>query len=337
MKILKKIISWLANPKIWILIPLLIIAIAALILGTVLLIPGGISGYEIAGYILLGICGICTAYFIYGIVRIKDDIKAKILKYAEKHKFLDKLIHDYGFRTITFSIGSFIINLAFAVYNGAIALGLVLSPEYGSSMSIWFWALTAYYLILIILRGSILLYHQKRRKADPQGQPETITCVRDTKVYGICGILLLLLPLCLSFAVLQMVSEDAAFVHSGITIYVYAIYAFYKIIASICNFVKAGKRDEMTVRASRNINLADALVSILALQTAMFREFNADNPEALNPALMNAVTGAVVCALTVAIGVYMLVIATLRIKKLKQEEGLTHNEQSEDNGTQNHL
>lgn len=127
-----------------------------------------------------------------------------------------------------------------------------------------------------------------------------------------------MLPICLSFAIAQMVSEDAAFVHSGLMIYVYAVYAFYKIIASICNYVKAVKTDKMTVVATRNINLADALVSILALQTAMFREFN-NGEYPLNAPLMNAVTGAVICALTIAMAIYMIVNMLKKLKKVKLE------------------
>ncbi|MDE6585144.1 MAG: hypothetical protein K2K80_00485 [Clostridia bacterium] len=315
---MKKLLDFLKNPPVAFLIFIAVIALAAIVTGTLFLVPGGITGNVYLGFALLGIGGVAAAYFIYGVFRIKNEVKAKILKWAENHKFWNKLFHSYGFRTITFSIGSFAITTAFAVYNGAIALGMVFSPNVASTTAIWFGALAAYYLVLIILRGSILLYHTKRRKAVQSGQPETQTNMRDIKVYGKCGILLLLLPICLSFAVLQMVSEDVAFEHSGIMIYVYAIYAFYKIITSSINFIKAHKTDEMTVRASRNINLADALVSILALQTAMFREFNYGDTS-LNSALMNAVTGAVVCALTVAIGIFMIVMANVKIKKLKNE------------------
>ncbi len=136
------------------------------------------------------------------------------------------------------------------------------------------------------------------------------------RIYRICGIVLLLLPIALSFAILQMVRANDSFVHTGITIYAYAIYAFYKIIVSIYNFVKTRQSSEMTVRAAKNINLADAMVSILALQTAMFREFDTAG-DFVNIARMNAVTGAIVCGLTAAIGIYMIVIAVKKIRKHK--------------------
>lgn len=315
---MKKVFDFLKNPHILFLIFIVIVAITTLIVGTLLLVPGGISGYMVLGYVMLGIFGLSLGYLIYIFFHYKDQVKDKILKWAENHKFWNNLFHNYGFRTIIFSISSFAINIAFACYNGAIALGIVFSPDVNSTIAIWFAALTAYYLVLIILRGNILIYHRNRKKAISNGQTEIETNIRDTKIYGMCGILLLLLPICLSFAIAQMVAEDAAFVHSGIMIYVYAVYAFYKIIASICNYIKAVKTDEMTVVASRNINLADALVSILALQTAMFREFN-NGEESLNAPVMNAVTGAVICALTVAMAIYMIVNMSKKLKKTKSE------------------
>jgi hypothetical protein len=69
------------------------------------------------------------------------------------------------------------------------------------------------------------------------------------------------------------------------------------------------------VRAIRHINLADALVSILALQTAMFKEFAIGQ----NVGVYNAVTGGVVCALTLALGTFMIVTAEKRSRILKKE------------------
>ncbi|MDE7401730.1 MAG: hypothetical protein K2N17_06735 [Clostridia bacterium] len=115
-----------------------------------------------------------------------------------------------------------------------------------------------------------------------------------------------------------MVRAGDSFEHKGITIYVYAVYAFFKIITAIYSFIKERRNRSMVIMATKNVKLADAFVSILALQTAMFREFGGIGD--ISTVMMNAITGAIVCALTVAIGVYMIVIATLRITKLKSSE-----------------
>ncbi len=56
----------------------------------------------------------------------------------------------------------------------------------------------------------------------------------------------------------------------------------------------------------RNIGFADALVSILSLQTAMFASFGGDN-EFIRP--MNAATGTVVCLMILIMGIRMIRMA----------------------------
>ena len=309
MKTLKRILTWFANPKWYFLLPVMLIAIGATVGGTLILTQDGLSDYTIWGYVLLGVMATTFSYSIYGIVRIYPATKEHILKWAEKHPRINRMFNEYGFTTLVATTSSILVTLAFAVYNGSIAIVI---------RSIWFGALAAYYIVLIMLRSSILIYYGIRKRAVGNGQSETQTLICDGKLYRTCGILLFLLPLCLSFAILQMVRAGDSFEHKGITIYVYAIYAFFKIITAIYSFIKERRNNSMIIMATKNIKLADAMVSILALQTAMFREFGGIGD--ISTVIMNAITGAVVCALTVALGVSMIVRANLRIKKLKQEQ-----------------
>ncbi len=308
MKFFKKILNGLANPKWYFLLPVMLIAIGAMVGGTLILTQAELSGYTILGYVLIGIMGITLCYSVFGVVRIYPNAKESILKWAEKHPRINKVFNEYGFTTLIATAGSIIVTLAFAVYNGSIAIVI---------RSVWFGALAAYYVVLIILRSIILIYYGIRKRAVDKGQPETQTLLRDGKLYRACGILLFLLPICLAFAILQMVRAGDSFEHKGITIYVYAVFAFYKIITAVYSFIRERRNNSMVIMATKNVKLADAFVSILALQTAMFREFGGLGN--VNTVMMNAITGAVVCVLTVAIGVYMIITATLRIKKLKQE------------------
>lgn len=307
---MKKLLEFLKKPPLWFLLVLAVIGIGATVGGTLFLTQEHLSAYVTVGYVFLGVMGVSVGYCIYGFIKIFPDLNERVLRWSENKPFWNRLFTEYGFRTILFSIGSFAINLAFAVYNGSVAIVI---------RSIWFGALASYYILLIVLRGIILCYHAIRRKAVKAGQTEDITKRKDMRIYSICGVVLLLLPIALSFAILQMVRANDSFVHTGITIYVYAIYAFYKIIVSIHNFVKTRRSSEMTVRASKNINLADAMVSILALQTAMFREFDTAG-DTVNVATMNAITGAIVCALTAALGVFMIIIAAKKTRRRTEHE-----------------
>ncbi len=301
--IMKNLFDFFKKPPLWFLIIIAAIGIGATIGGTLFLTRENLSEYVMVGYALLGVMCVSVGYCIYGFVKTLPDLSKRVMQWSENKPFWNRLFREYGFRTILFSAGSFAVNIAFAVYNGSVAIVI---------RSIWFGALAAYYILLIVLRGILIGYHAMRQKAVKAGQAEKITLLKDARVYRICGIVLLLLPIALSFAILQMVRANDSFVHTGITIYAYAIYAFYKISVAIYNFVKTRRANEMTVRAVRNINLADAFVSILALQTAMFREFDVGGT--VTVPTMNAVTGAVVCGLTAIIGICMIVIAAKKTR-----------------------
>ena len=198
----KKILNWFANPKWYFLLPVMLVAIGATVGGTLILTQDGLSEYMVWGYVLLGIAGITLSYSIFGVIRIYPKVKESTLKWAEKHPRIDRMFNEYGFTALILTAGSVIVTLAFAVYNGSIAIVI---------RSIWFGALAAYYIVLIVLRSSILIYYGTRKRAVLKGQSENKTQIRDGKLYLTCGILLLLLPVCLSFAILQMVRAGDSF------------------------------------------------------------------------------------------------------------------------------
>ena len=280
-----------------------------------------LAEYRIWGIVFIGVMTVALSYSVYGVVRLYPKAKEATLKWAKKHPFWDRQFSEYGFTALLFTAFSLVITLAFAVYNGTVAIVI---------KSIWFGALAGYYILLIVLYASILVYHGKRRKALNGGLDKRQVLINDAKRYRAYGVILFLLPVCLSFAIMQMVAFGESFVHTGITIYVYAVYAFYKIIRAVYNVVKEWKNRAMLIMAARNIKLADALVSILALQTAMFREFS-DGFDDITVKTFNAVTGLVVCLLTVALGVFMIVDASIRIKKLKKEQNVITENEDNDN------
>ncbi len=306
MKAWKKTIDFFVRPHIWFLLLVVLITIGAIVGASLFLSLGSLADYKAWGYVFLGIMGVGASYTVYGVIKTYPEIKSRVLSWAERHPFWGRAVHEYGFRIILISALSFVINVAFAVYNGVVAVLI---------SSIWFGALAAYYILLILLRGAILIYHAWRGRAVKRGTDKIF--LRDTKIYGICGAILILLPVALSFAILQMVRFDDSFVHTGITIYAYAAYVFFKITMAIYNLVKTRKAKEMTVRASNCINLADAMVSVLALQTAMFREFGADMGSTVP--IMNATVGGVVCTLTALLGVIMIFVAVRTSRRAQSD------------------
>lgn len=227
--------------------------------------------------------------------------KERLPNWIEKHKFTLELFKIDSFRTIIFLAIAFAINIAYAVINAVI--GIIY-------LSFWYGVLATYYIILAFMRGIILFYRRKRIVYGSQDVARV--ALNDIKKYRNCGILLILLPLCLSFVILGAILSNNTFSHPGFMIYAEATYTAYKVTMAIYNFVKTRKLDDMILKAVRNINLSDALVSILALQMAMLREFSPD----MSVNFVNCLTGGAVCALTISLGIYMVVYGNYKYNTL---------------------
>lgn len=257
----------------------------------------------IVAYILFGIAGVSLTYSVYLIIPLFPKMKKGIIAWMENHEFTYLLLRNFGFRTLIFAIGSFIISLLFSAFNAYMGI---------ANRSIWYGALAGFYISLAFLRGGVLTYHKSRIGKKKTQNDEYVKA----KVYRNSGIITLLLNLALSSAIAQMIFSNAHFYYIGWTVFAYAAYAFYKITMSIISFIKAHKQEDLTVRAIRNINLVDALVSILALQTALITTFG---DATMDVSMLNTITGVIVSVLSTAIGIYMIVSANKTMKEIQKE------------------
>ncbi|MGN1373284.1 MAG: hypothetical protein ACI4VK_04480 [Candidatus Coproplasma sp.] len=293
---MKNFLNFLKRPPLWFVIIWLVItlcAIAASLLCVMFL-------DSVINWVVYALAALTLGYLVYLIVVIAPTVKSSVISSLNKRSFTNKLINQYGFRTVVFAIFSFTLSAAYVAFNGA--LGII-------NKSVWYGSLCAYYLLLAVLRGAVLNFYRGKNK--PETDANSFK-VKGLKVYRSCGIGLIILPVALSMAIMNMVLGKNSFEHFGYTIYVAALYAFYKIITAVLNVVKAHKSDDLVASTLRSINLADAFVSILALQTAMFKQFGGDFG---SEGLMNGITGFVVCVLTVALGIYMIVNANRKLKE----------------------
>ena len=260
------------------------------------------NALAIVAYTLFGIAGTSLAYSVYLLIPLFPKMKNGMIEWMEKREFTHLLLRNFGFRTVVFSVGSFLMSLLFSAFNAYMGI---------ANRSIWYGALAAFYIALALIRGGVLTYHRSR-----MGKRESDEYVK-AKVYRNSGIITLILNIALSSAIAQMIFSGAHFSYMGWTVFAYAAYAFYKITMSIISFIKAHKQTDLTVRAIRNINLVDALVSILALQTALLTTFSEGD---INISLFNTLTGIAVSVLSVGIGIYMIVSANKKMKELKKED-----------------
>lgn len=216
----------------------------------------------------------------------------KIRSFSLGARYLD----DPVFRAEVSLYGGLCINLVYVV------IKLVSGIYY---CSLWFVALSAYYVFLSLMRFS-LLHHVRR---SPIGQ----AYCSELRRYRLCGGMLLVLNLALSAIVTLVVAWNQGFEYGGYLIYVMALYAFYTMITSVINMVKFRKYHSPVLSAAKAINLTAALVSMLSLETAMLSQFNNEGPEFRRK--MTAVTGFAVCVFVLGMAIYMMVRANRELKK----------------------
>ncbi|MBE5740383.1 MAG: hypothetical protein E7349_05985 [Clostridiales bacterium] len=293
-----KFLEKLKNPQGWFLAVVLIMTLLCMVgsIG-VLFLDYENTPFSVLVYALFAVSAVALGYTVYALIIVAPKIKGWIIDLLNGNNITAKILKNYGFRTVLFSAFSMGMSVLYSLYNGALALWF---------HSMWYGALAVYYITLVFLRSGIVLYHGKRRG-------KARNAYLEVRKYRNCGWLLVSTISALSAAILQMVKNGAGFVHAGLTIYVFAAYTFYKVTMSIINIFKANRWDDFTVKAVRCVNLADATVSILALQTALLLQFS----DGSGMAVANAVTGMAVCGCVLALGILMIVRGNRYLKRLK--------------------
>lgn len=196
------------------------------------------------------------------------------------------MLGDYRRRTLTTAGLSLSLNLAYALYHGALG---VLNRSY------WFLTLAAYYSILSVTRFSAVLYARRA----PAGQ----AVEREQFVLRSSGLLLLLLACILGGSVYLTVAYDVSVRHHEIIMISLALYTFIKLTLAAVSAVRVRKRGSPLLTALRNISCADAAASIFSLQRSMLVSFN--GMSAGETRIMNACTGTAAFLFVFALGAFM--------------------------------
>lgn len=257
--------------------------------------------HPVVAYVLYGVAALSLAYSVYRFVIVAHKIKNKIKDILNSFYFTRKLMQNYGFKTVIFATVSLFVTLLYSIYHQVLAIWL---------SSIWNGALFIYYLALVLLRA-VILFRRRKKNLD-----ETQHKILTNEIYRGCGIAIICLVLALSGAILMMVRDGKGFTHPGLTIYVAAAYTFYRITMSIINAIKAKRHDDATIKALRHVGFADSLVALLSLQTSLLSTFGGG----VDTGLYNALTGAGVCIVIAAIGVWSIIDANRSLKSTKEIE-----------------
>lgn len=113
----------------------------------------------------------------------------------------------------------------------------------------------------------------------------------------------------------QMIWRNRGYEYKGYMIYISALYAFYCFINAVVNVVKFAKANNPILSSAKILSLVGSLMSMFALQTAMFSAFGGgENYQRL----MNTITGGVVCTMVLCMAVFMIVWSNRNLKSLER-------------------
>lgn len=286
---LKKIGKSLLFPHIVIMIILLPIAIALLVYSMMFLsseTPIAIASYALSAYTLVIWC-----------VRIPQLITAiKTLK--KENKYIKTWVGDVRLRMNVSLYGSFIWNVAYAVFQ--LCLGLYHS-------SFWYYSMAAYYIFLAAMRFH-LSRHTRKYETGEKLREEFVR-------YRNCGIVFLVMNFALSLLIFFMVYWNRTFIHHEITTIAMATYTFTTFILAIINLVKYRKYNSPVYSASKIISLVAACVSMLTLTSTMLTTFGEADGILFSKTMLGAL-GSVISLFTITIAIYMIIRANRSLKQL---------------------
>lgn len=228
--------------------------------------------------------------------RIRDRVKSN----PHAAKYLSE--QELRFRVSLYN--STALNLAFGIFK--LIVGIVFR-------SVWFGAVGVYYMVLSLTR--FLLIRKDRTLQADHTQSELL----QWQGYRICGGFLLLLNAAMSGIVFLCIWQNQSYQYPGFIIYASAAYTFYRLTMAIIQNVKLRRHNNPLFLAAKTMDLSAALMSIFALQTAMFTTFGSETEETLRQ-LMNSITGGTVCFIVVCMAVYMLLRAHKKIKAFKERD-----------------
>lgn len=227
--------------------------------------------------------------------------KKGIAAVKSKNRHVNRYLNDALFRTHVSLYTSLAVNVIYAI--AKFVSGILFR-------SFWFGSIAVYYFCLAVMR--FMLLHHAHRNAFGVDQ------IAEYKKYRLCGAVLVVLNLALTGMVILVVTQNQTYRYPGNLIYAMGAYAFYSVITAVRNVVKFRKQNSPVLSAAKGINLASALVSMLALETAMLSQFGSEESPVFRR-VMNSATGGAVCCVVLGMAVYMMVRATQNLKRLEQQ------------------
>lgn len=215
--------------------------------------------------------------------------------------YVARYFNDVSFRMKISLYQGVLVNSVFAGFH------LIASWIYSS---LWYSAIAAYNITSSIIRFQLLRSVHKVSKLETDVEK----MMHELRWYRFTGYLLLALNIAMVGMIILMVQKNSGYHLDGVLIYAFALYAFYSLIMAIINMVKYRNMDHPVLSAAKMVSVAVALMSILALQTAMFSQFGQDDQFRQ---YMNTATGAGVSVIVFSMAIFMVVRANRAMNNIQ--------------------
>lgn len=278
-------------------VPLVLLLTLVSAAGLIWVFVGGLSG-SVISYVIYCLSFYSLTVFCLTLPRGYRKAKGK----AYENPYGNRYLTDPVFRTQVSLYLSMGVNAFYVAVNGVHGV---------LSRSSWFITLAAYYFVLVGMR--FLLFYRIKREDVGKNR------IRELQKYRLCGCILMGMNLILAGMVALVVYRGFGFQYSGLLIYAMAAYTFYITILSVVNLKKYKKYNSPILSAAKTINLSSALVSMLALETAMLAQFSGDNSENYNR-ILTGMTGTIVLVIVLAMASYMIIKSTRELKASRSQE-----------------
>ena len=246
---------------------------------------------------------LALGYLLFLLVILSPSIKETLTEFFKKNGFFRGYLRVYGYRTVVNTLFSILFNVSFIVVNGVIAIW---------NDSIWYGAFALFYTLLSWLRVLVVL-HSRPTVVNGEVLPSSGGRYDGYVACLICSGMLILFPFAFAFAFMYSSFAESPFMAGQSNVYtiIIATYTFYRLVLAVINIIRAGKNEDLTIVTLRALVMVNALAAIPNLQATMLTRFF-DNPAGMG--IANSVTGVVVCAMMVLIGVGTLLMSVKKFK-----------------------
>lgn len=221
----------------------------------------------------------------------------RITEHLQSHALWGRLRNDVRLRTMVTMIPGLLLNALYVLTNVGMAV---------LNHTSWFIYLGGYDFVLTVMKTSLLYDLAKNRNRT--------TAQAEYRRYRNCGILLLLLNFILAAESVYIVCRNQSYHYDGMLIYVMAAIAFYALISAVIHIIRYRKYKSPVLSAIKAINLTTAMVTMLALETAMIAQFGGEGQGNFRR-MMTSSTAAAVCLVEFMIAIYIICSGTRRMTR----------------------